>query len=58
MKNALTLIGGILSALAPVFVQAADNSTMWWIGMSFAAVGPVLLGSRGMFETNKKDQSK
>lgn len=58
MKNALTLIGGILSALAPVFIQSAANSIMWWLGMSFAAVGPVLLGSRGMFKTNKKNQSK
>ena len=51
MKNALTLIGGIVLALGPVFIHAASNSTMWWIGMSFTAIGPVLLGSRGMFDS-------
>jgi len=52
MKNALTLIGGILLALGPVFMHAAANSTMWWLGMSFAAVGPVLIGSRGLFDSS------
>jgi len=55
MKNALTLIGGIISALGPVFINAAANSTMWWLGMSFAAVGPVLIGSRGCFDSTPTD---
>jgi hypothetical protein len=55
MKNALTLIGGILSALGPVFIHAAANSTMWWLGMSFAAIGPVLIGSRGLFDSPPTD---
>jgi len=52
MKNALTILGGILSALGPVFIHAAANSTMWWLGMSFAAIGPVLIGSRGLFDSS------
>ena len=55
MKNALTILGGILSAIGPVFIHAAANSTMWWLGMSFAAVGPVLIGSRGLFDSSSTD---
>lgn len=53
MKNLLTLIGGIMAALGPVFIHSATNSALWYVGLSLSAVGPVLIASRGLFETNQ-----
>ena len=55
MKNFLTVIGGIFGALGPVFVMSGQSSALWWVGMSFSAVSPVLIGSRGMFDTKTKE---
>jgi hypothetical protein len=53
LRDALTLIGGILGALGPVFIMASESSAMWWIGMSFAAVSPVLLSYRAINQSKR-----
>lgn len=58
LKNFLTLLGGILSALGPTLITAADNSTAWWIGRCCTVVGPVLLGARSLFDGDKKPDDK
>lgn len=47
MKNALTVIGGILLAVGPALVSYAPTGTLWVIGTIFSSVGGVLVGTRG-----------
>ena len=54
MKNNITFLGGLLSAIGPIVQINVPYANAFWIGMIMSAVGSFLLGSRGLFETPSK----
>lgn len=52
IKNILTLIGGIFTAVGPVMLLNAPNPTLFWLGQVLTALGGSLIGARGLFEDN------
>lgn len=49
-RDILSIIGACCSAVGFVLAESVHDSSIWWIGKILAAVGPVLIGARGMMK--------
>lgn len=54
LRDFITLLGGLCSAVGPVLLVATHDSSLWWTGGVLSAIGPVLTSTRALIKDPEK----